>query len=52
MECVRRGLLTMSYSASFRLQPALTLDEATARNGLAILAEVFDLVSRDAWWKT
>ena len=52
MECVRRGLLTMAYSASFRLQPALTLDEATARNGLAILAEVFDLVSRDAWWKT
>jgi len=51
-ECVRRGLLTMAYSASFRLQPALTLDEATARNGLAILGEVFDLVSRDAWWKT
>ena len=51
-ECVRRGLLTMAYSASFRLQPALTIDEATARNALAILAEVFDLVSRDAWWKT
>src|SRR5262249_37715430 len=43
-ECVRRGLLAMSYAASFRIQPALTIDEATARNGLAILAEVFDTV--------
>ena len=50
MECVRRGLLTMAYAASFRLQPALTLDEATARNGLAVLAEVFDLVLREKWW--
>jgi 4-aminobutyrate aminotransferase/(S)-3-amino-2-methylpropionate transaminase len=51
-ECVRRGLLTMAYSASVRLQPALTIDEATARNGLAILAEVFDLATREGWWKT
>ncbi|MDB4954300.1 MAG: 4-aminobutyrate aminotransferase [Myxococcales bacterium] len=50
-ECVRRGLLTMSYSASFRLQPPLTTDEATAMNGLAALREVFDLVEREAWWR-
>jgi 4-aminobutyrate aminotransferase/(S)-3-amino-2-methylpropionate transaminase len=50
-ECVRRGLLTMSYSASFRIQPPLTTDEATARNGLAALKEVFDLVDREGWWK-
>ena len=50
MECVRRGLLTMAYSASFRLQPALTIDEATAKNGLAILGEVFELVDREKWW--
>jgi 4-aminobutyrate aminotransferase-like enzyme len=49
-ECVRRGLLTMAYSASFRLQPPLTTDEATARNGLAILREVFDVVERERWW--
>jgi 4-aminobutyrate aminotransferase-like enzyme len=49
MECVRRGLLTMSYAASFRLQPALTIDEATAMNGLAILSEVFELVDREKW---
>jgi 4-aminobutyrate aminotransferase-like enzyme len=50
-ECVRRGLLTMIYSANFRLQPALTLDEATAGNGLSVLAEVFDVAKREGWWK-
>jgi 4-aminobutyrate aminotransferase-like enzyme len=50
-ECVRRGLLTMAYAASFRIQPALTIDEATAKNGLAILAEVFDAVAREGYWK-
>ena len=49
-ECVKRGLLTMAYSASFRIQPALTLDEGTARNVLEVLREVFDLIEReDAW---
>jgi len=33
-ECVKRGLLTMAYSASFRIQPALTIDEATAKKAL------------------
>jgi 4-aminobutyrate aminotransferase-like enzyme len=51
MECVRRGLLTMSYSASFRIQPALTIDAATARNGIEILREVFDLVARQRLWE-
>jgi 4-aminobutyrate aminotransferase / (S)-3-amino-2-methylpropionate transaminase / 5-aminovalerate transaminase len=50
-ECVRRGLLTMAYSAHFRIQPPLTTDEATAMNGLAILKEVFDLVERETWWR-
>jgi 4-aminobutyrate aminotransferase-like enzyme len=50
-ECVRRGLLTMSYSPHFRIQPPLTTDEATAKNGLAILREVFDLVEREGWWR-
>jgi 4-aminobutyrate aminotransferase-like enzyme len=50
-ECVRRGLLTMAYAPSFRIQPALTIDEATARNGLAILAEVFDEVGREGSWR-
>lgn len=50
MECVRRGLLTMAYAPSFRLQPALTIDEQTAKNGLAILEEVFEMVAREKWW--
>jgi 4-aminobutyrate aminotransferase / (S)-3-amino-2-methylpropionate transaminase / 5-aminovalerate transaminase len=51
VECVRRGLLTMAYAASFRIQPALTIDEATARNGIAILREVFDTVARESSWR-
>jgi 4-aminobutyrate aminotransferase-like enzyme len=51
-ECVRRGLLTMAYAPSFRIQPALTIDEATARNGIAILREVFDEIAREESWRT
>jgi 4-aminobutyrate aminotransferase-like enzyme len=49
-ECVKRGLLAMSYAPSIRLQPALTIDRATAMNGLAILREVFDLVREQRLW--
>jgi 4-aminobutyrate aminotransferase-like enzyme len=48
--CVARGLLAMTYAPRVRLQPALTLDAATARNGIAILREVFDLAKREHWW--
>jgi 4-aminobutyrate aminotransferase-like enzyme len=50
-ECVRRGLLCMVYAPSFRLQPSLTIDEATARNAVAILRDVFDLCKREGFWK-
>jgi 4-aminobutyrate aminotransferase-like enzyme len=50
--CVARGLLAMTYAPRVRLQPALTIDEATARNGIAILREVFDLAKRERWWET
>jgi 4-aminobutyrate aminotransferase-like enzyme len=50
-ECVRRGLLTMAYAPSFRIQPALTIDRATAGNGIAILREVFDDVKRQESWR-
>jgi 4-aminobutyrate aminotransferase-like enzyme len=49
-ECVKRGLLTMAYAPRVRLQPALTIDRATASNGIAILREVFELAKRDGWW--
>jgi hypothetical protein len=40
----------MAYAANFRIQPALTMDEATAKNGLAVLREVFDRVDRERWF--
>ncbi len=51
LECVRRGLFAMTYAPSVRLQPPLTTDEATAKNGLAILEEVFDWVARENVWR-
>jgi 4-aminobutyrate aminotransferase-like enzyme len=50
-ECVKRGLLTMAYAPSFRIQPALTIDHATAMNGVAVLREVFDLIARERAWE-
>lgn len=50
--CLKRGLLTMAYSPSFRIQPALTIDEATAMNAVAILREVFDVMKGDGGWKS
>ncbi len=50
-ECVRRGLFTMAYAPSFRLQPALTIDRATAANGVAVLREVFDYVKTAKLWE-
>jgi 4-aminobutyrate aminotransferase-like enzyme len=41
----------MAYAASFRIQPALTIDEATAKNGVEILKEVFDVVERERIWQ-
>jgi 4-aminobutyrate aminotransferase-like enzyme len=42
----------MAYSASFRIQPALTIDESTAKNGVEILREVFDLCERERLWQS
>jgi len=50
-ECVRRGLLTMAYAPSFRIQPALTIDRATAYNGIAVLREVFDWAVHQRVWE-
>jgi 4-aminobutyrate aminotransferase-like enzyme len=48
--CLQRGLLTMAYAPSVRIQPALTIDVATAKNGLAVLREVFDEMKVKRWW--
>ncbi len=49
MECLKRGLLTMSYAASFRIQPAMTIDQATVDNTVSILEEVFTLAEKENW---
>ena len=51
-ECLKRGLLTMTYTHRVRIQPAMTIDEGTVDSAVAILAEVFDLVAREGCWKS
>lgn len=49
--CVQRGLLTMSYAPSFRIQPALTMDADTADNAVAILRDAFDWAREHRVWE-
>jgi 4-aminobutyrate aminotransferase-like enzyme len=51
MECLKRGLLTMSYASSFRIQPAMTIDSGTIDEAVRILDEVFSLVEKEGFWK-
>jgi 4-aminobutyrate aminotransferase-like enzyme len=50
-DCVQRGLLAMTYTPHVRLQPALTIDEPTALEGLAILDEVFRRLGESRRWR-
>lgn len=43
-EFLNRGLLTMSYSSSFRIQPSMTIDKDTIDNVVAIIFDVFKAV--------
>jgi 4-aminobutyrate aminotransferase/(S)-3-amino-2-methylpropionate transaminase len=45
-ECLRRGLLSMTYAPTVRINPPLVITEETARNGLAILDEALGAVLR------
>jgi 4-aminobutyrate aminotransferase/(S)-3-amino-2-methylpropionate transaminase len=45
-ECLRRGLVSMCYSHVIRINPPLVIDEATALEGLEILDEAMEAVSR------
>jgi len=49
LACLERGLLTMAYAPSFRIQPALTIDTGTVDHVVAILDEVFTLADRENW---
>jgi len=46
-ECLRRGLVAMTYAPSVRINPPLTIREDTALAGLAILDEALDAVVRE-----
>ncbi len=50
-DCLRRGLLVMSYSPHIRIQPALTIDAETGLEGLAILDSVFRDLAASGEWK-
>ena len=41
-ECLRRGLVAMCYAHTIRINPPLSIDEATALEGLEILDEAMD----------
>ena len=48
-ECLRRGLLAMSYAPVIRINPPLNIDEPTALEGLEILDEAIGATARE--WK-
>ena len=47
--CLNRGLLTMSYTSSFRIQPAMTIDTGTVDHAVEVLDEVFALAESENW---
>jgi 4-aminobutyrate aminotransferase-like enzyme len=50
-ECLKRGLVSMVYNPHFRVNPALSIDRATAESALAILDEVFTMIGRERSWR-
>jgi 4-aminobutyrate aminotransferase/(S)-3-amino-2-methylpropionate transaminase len=50
-ECLKRGLISMVYAPHFRINPALSIDRATAGTALAILDEAFTAIGRDGRWR-
>src|SRR5262245_16186952 len=45
-ECLRRGLVSMTYSPSVRINPPLIIREEQALAGLAILDEALDVITK------
>jgi 4-aminobutyrate aminotransferase/(S)-3-amino-2-methylpropionate transaminase len=50
-ESLKRGLVSMVYNPHFRVNPALSIDKASAETALGILDEVFTLVGREGSWR-
>ncbi len=51
LESLRRGLLVMGYFSRMRINPPLIITESEARDGVAILDEVFGEIARDNAWR-
>jgi 4-aminobutyrate aminotransferase-like enzyme len=51
LEALRRGLLLMGYFSRVRINPPLILTESEARDGIAILDEVFSEVARAGMYR-
>ena len=50
-EALKRGVISMVYNPSFRVNPPLSIDERTADTALGILDEVFGQLAREGGWK-
>jgi 4-aminobutyrate aminotransferase-like enzyme len=50
-DCLKRGLLAMTYTPHVRLQPALTIDRQAALEGLGILGEAFGELQASGRWR-
>ena len=50
-EHLKRGLLTMSYAPSFRIQPSMTIDTGTVDACVDIMTQVFDVVEKERLWE-
>jgi 4-aminobutyrate aminotransferase-like enzyme len=50
-DCMKRGLLSMTYTNPIRIIPPLTISEESAVQAAAILEEVFSEVQRDGSYK-
>ena len=51
LEVLKRGMVSMSYKPSFRINPPLVLGKGEAEEGLGILDEVFGLVGKSIPYK-
>lgn len=51
LETLKRGMVSMNYKPSFRINPPLTLSREEAEEGLRVLDEVFSVVAQSVPYK-
>ena len=45
LECLKRGLISMSYNPDIRINPPLIIDETTAEEGIDIMDQAFNAIA-------